>query len=341
MLRPKWRYQIWIAFIAYFFSAFLVTILYSHFTLPGNLGIEMIQGTARRPFVYRILISSIIRGLVKITPESLRITIEGMFSSETGEMLIDFLRLNQSHLYEYLLILAGQTIFFFLFAVVLEQLILHFYNLKSPTPELLAVCGLFAVPLFGGFDGSMIYDPVTLVLFSTALLMIAKSSLLGFYVVFILATLNKETSILLIGLFWIGYFKHMKRTALFCYTALLLATWVILKIVITFAFRNNHGGFVEFHIIGNNLHPVVLAYMLSYAAIFVPLLYYKWSEKPILLRHGMVVIMVPLFVICLFVGMLDEMRLFLEIYPFLFLLSVPALVRLAEISKLIPNKTEK
>jgi hypothetical protein len=327
-----WRNKKLAAFIAYLFSAFSITILYSHLTLPGNLSIEMIQGTARRPFVYRMLITSIIHGIVKVTPESLRQTTEKIFSAETGQKLIVFLQLNRLYLYEYLLILAAKIICFFLFAVVLEQLVLHFYNVKNPTPQILAVCGLFGMPLFGGFDGSMIYDPVTVLLFSTALLMVAKDRLLAFYAVFILATFNKETSILLIGLFWIGYFKQMKRIVLINHIALLLVVWAIIKIVITLAFWGNRGGFVEYHIIGNNLHPVVLAYMLSYAAIFAPLLYYQWSQKPTLLRYGMFVILVPLFVICLFVGMLDEMRLFLEVYPFLFLLSVPALLKLAEIS---------
>lgn len=69
-----------------------------------------------------------------------------------------------------------------------------------------------------------------------------------------------------------------------------------------------------------------------YVKTFAPLVpvlilvFYRWREKPPFLRRASFVLGAPLILLCLLFGSLGEMRTYLELYPFAFLLAVPSVV---------------
>jgi len=93
------------------------------------------------------------------------------------------------------------------------------------------------------------------------------------------------------------------------------------KVALSFAFRDNPGAFVEFHLIDHNL-AVLKSYSLSTSMFWLGvglLVFFRWSEKPEFLRRG-IWIPVVLLVFALFLGYIDELRGYYEALPVLLLL---------------------
>jgi len=141
--------------------------------------------------------------------------------------------------------------------------------------------------------------------------------------IFVLACLNKETTILLTCIFAIHFFKHHKLN-LSTYIYLLfiqIAMFVSIKIFIDMLFIHNPGGLVEFWLPRNiNLllrpYPIIL-YLQWFALGFFVI--YKWSEKPLFLKQGLL-ILIPLLGTAVFWGWIIELRAYYEAYPIVMLL---------------------
>jgi hypothetical protein len=289
---------------------------------------DMVYGQAYKPFVYRTLVPTTIRIAAEITPESVKDRISSTVGHKRKRM-ISMLQWETEYVYEYQIALIIMFCSFLGFAFALRYLIRLFYDFPSFVADLAPVGGLLILPgFFKNFN--QIYDPSTLFLFALAIIFIAKRKLLPFYVVFLLATLNKETSILLAGVFFIREFKVMRNWRLAGHLLLQISIFTAVKAWITAVFKNNPGSFCEFHLTANTLglmsKPYLLAHCIILVAVFSALLHYRWSEKPVLLRHGFLVTIIPLVSLALFFGLINELRDYYEAFPFLFLLSLPTIV---------------
>lgn len=99
----------------------------------------------------------------------------------------------------------------------------------------------------------------------------------------------------------------------------------MVKTGLFFRFQDNAGGMAQFHLVDYNLYTIgklsietVVA--LGIIALFI---YRGWKDKPEFLRDALW-IAVPLFVLTLFLGYIDEQRDFYELYPVAALLVYPA-----------------
>lgn len=288
---------------------------------------DMVYGQAHKPFVYRTLLPSAVRVVAEATPERVKDEI-GLVLQKRGTHLIPTLGWEAEYLYEYFVALFLMFCCLVGFAFTLRGLTALFYDFPSFVADLAPIGGLLVLPVFFRYC-NYIYDPCTLFLFAGAIASIAKRRPLLFYVIFVLATLNKETSILLVGLFLMRDLKVMRNSSLAGHVLLQVSLWLAIRALIMVVFRDNPGSFFEVHLVRNLgliFDPKKLLYFGGVISVFAVLIGYGWDRKPIFLRRGLLVTMIPLVFLALFLGYVDELRGYYETFPFLFLLSLPTMV---------------
>lgn len=330
-----------VTFLLYFLAAGIV--LFVFIVRPGINGYQpamfpdMVYGQAYKPFVFRTLLPTTIRTVAEVTPESVK---EGFNAAFQNKRMVKILEWEKEYLYEYFIGLILMFCCFLGLAFLLRYLIKLLYEFPSFVADFAPLGGLLILPVFFKYY-SYLYDPPTLLLFTLAIISLAKRNLLLFYIVFLLATLNKETSILLSGIFFIREFKVMRRTKWVKHILIQVTAWIAIRALITAAFKNNPGSFVEFHLLDYNLglisNPQELLYFIIVIAVFAVLIKYRWAEKPALLRQGLLITIAPLMSLALFFGFVDELRGYYEAFPFIFLLSLPTVVDIFELRHRAPG----
>jgi hypothetical protein len=256
--------------------------------------------------------------------------------------MVDMLGWETEYIFEYFVALVFMFGCFFGLAFALRYLIRLFYDYPSFVEELAPVGGLMILPVFFKYY-SYIYDPCTLFLFTLAVGLMATRRYSLFYLIFLLATFNKETSILVAALFFMQEFRVMRKSSLARHMLLQVSIWIAVRGLIMFLFRSNEGSLFEFHLLRNLelIHsPRHLIYFILVIGVFVTLLRHGWAEKPVFLRNGLFVTLVPLILLALFFGWVDELRDYYEAYPFLFLLCLPAIVDIFQLSPRVSKEGE-
>lgn len=183
-----------------------------------------------------------------------------------------------------------------------------------------------------------VYDLPTLFLFTLGLLLMLRRQWRAFLVVYALACLNKETTILLTLVFVIHFLRDawLERARFVRLVLLQLGLFVALKLALSWVFRANPGTFVELHLLDHNLD-VLKSFLLkpSFAAeapwLGVLLLtFYRWSSKPAFLRHALW-ILVPIVAAMPLWGVLGELRVYYEAFPIVALLVVQSVAEIVGI----------
>jgi len=295
---------------------------------------DMVYGKAYKPFVYRTLLPSTTRLISHIVPAEIKNTIVDQVKD--NKTLLAPLRKDLDFIFEYLICLILMYFCLVGFAFILQKLIKQFYDFPDKTIFLLTLIGISLLPFFFRYS-TYIYDPGTLLIFSSAILMIAQRKIHFYYLLLILASINKETAILLPLVFFIKEVKTMDKKQLLYHMFLQCFIYFAIKIVISFIFINNPGTFVEFHLVDHNLKLFSpgslirrgfrkkILYFYTFSAIFYYLISKGWHKKDDFLKQGLLYTLGPLLIMALFFGYIDEFRGYYEAYPFMFLLALPTI----------------
>ena len=299
---------------------------------------DMIYGKAARPFVYRTIMPSIVRALTIVSERAFGLA--GMDLSvhpisRFGNWLMRATgapetAMQYSHEYGICALVIAAC--FIGFARVLRRLILHFYpEYPRFVSHLAPILGLMVIPLLFFRYGNHMYDPMTLLVFTLSGYLIAKRRHLLYLAVFPLASLNKETAILLVLVFLVREAGVMPRRRLVLLSLWQLLSFVLIKSWLTYAFRGNPGSFVELHLLDHNVMLLgAPGFYLKTLAVVRPvaiLVGHGWSDKPLFLRCSLVFCSVPLLTLAIFFGFVDELRGYYELYPFVLLLVIPTVVQ--------------
>jgi hypothetical protein len=291
---------------------------------PHAMFTDLVHGRAHKPFVYRLLMPTLIRGISAATPEAAK---EAVGRDFERKRLVKALGWESEAIYEYLAAMALMGACFLGTLYAWRRLIARYFRFSAHVADIAPAFGLLAITLFFRYF-SYVYDPATLLLFTLAIVALDSGRVGHFYVIFALSVLNKETSLLLIPVFLVhGRWRTAGRTLL-AHGGALVILWAAVRLFVMMLFRDNPGGFVEFHLLDHNLrlpwlHPFSTVHS---AGIFLAafwLVRRDWEAKPVFLRLGLLITFIPLLAGSLFFGFVDELRGYYEAYPFLFLLSVP------------------
>jgi hypothetical protein len=288
---------------------------------------QLMDGTAHKPYVARALLPIAVRVLSSATPSAFK---NGVADQVRGRRMIDMLDWQDPYLYEYILASLLMLMCLVGFAFVLRGLTAHYYQFPNSLTNLAPLIGLSLLPLFFRYY-SYLYDPGNLLFFSLSVLLLVQGRFGLFVLSFLAATLNKETSILLVLLF--VWQERSSPTRVTVYkTALLLVVWISGRGLLEMAYRDNPGGMLEHHFWEHTIwlltkFPIAMRYFLLVAAVFFVFIRHNWRAKPGFLKAGLFITLVPLLVSGLFFGFADELRGYYETFPFLFLLSIPSIYR--------------
>lgn len=289
---------------------------------------DMLSGTAHKPYVYRQLVPATIRAISSTTPDAFKKAVATWFARKHEELMKLF-EWSETHTYEHLLSLIISFFCFLGLAFVLRSAIALFYDFPRFVADVAPILGLVVLPAFFRYI-NYVYDPVTLLLTAAAIVTVYRRLHWSYYCLFVIATLNKETSILLIGLFILRELKLLSKPLLVMHVLFQLVLWTSARIFYHTMFAANPGSTVEFHLFDHNLNllfrPGPMVYLCVASAIVLTLVLHQWGKKPKFLRSGLVVTVTPILVLAVFFSYLDELRIYYEAYPFLFLLSLPTIV---------------
>jgi hypothetical protein len=278
---------------------------------------EMVEGTAWKPFVTRSLLPWTVKQLSRgLTPE-IRQGIE-RWVYNTPEVAIIVYRHNYNRLYLPEIMIGWALIYLSIlgFGFSLRSLFDAVFVAPFWARDLVTLAGLLCIPLMFKFN-NYIYDMPVLFLFTLGLALMARRRWIAFTILYVLAVINKETTILLTWIFLIhfGLGRQLPWRQYLTLAAIQGTLWVAIRAAIDFRFRNSPGDHLKIRMSHNiwvveNLgaqHVLLLAILI--AGIFL-----YWTRKPPFLRHS-ISIMIPLLGLTWFLGWINETRDYYEAYP--------------------------
>lgn len=302
------------------FLAFIYPVNKKH--LPFDVD-DMIEGKYRKPYVYRTLVPTTIRIISNIIPESVHKNTENFVRQNPKlNATFDNLEWQKEPALKFFISSAFMILSFIAFGYLIPNFVFLFTDIARTYLNKIFISGLSLVLLPGFFlYGSHIYDPPQLFFFALALYVLYKQKFNLFYPLFVLVTVNKETSLLLVGVFFFYFFRKIPEKKFIYLVILYVFTFLAIRVFITYLFSENEGPFLEYHFVEHNLrirYSLIALTMNSGFFILLMLLnFLKWKTKPEFIKTSFWVIFLPTFVLTIFFGYVDELRVYYELYPIL------------------------
>jgi hypothetical protein len=288
-----------------------------------------LDGTAYKPFVYRLLNPALVRlaqdagapALLRALPEPIAGKLPGWCAAATSSPAPTC---DQVAAYA---AVAGAE--FFAFLLLIHAICLRLFG-GNPLVALFglgfAFLGVNAVLLL---KLSHVYDFGVLMFVSLLLLCLQRGWALAFTLLLPFAFLTKETLILYAGAFFLADLgrRDPGRTALLFLVQ--IVSFAVLHGLARNWFETNPGLGHEYYL-PEQIHffteQIGISWLLLLTFGFV-LVFYRFGEKDRMLRRASIVL-VPWFVLFLIGGVEKELRVAIEVVPLLLLLSIDSLLRL-------------
>ena len=300
--------------------------------LPSMFG-DTIYGKAHKPFVYRTLLPTSVRMLSAPAPDEFRNNLSEFIEKNIPlKKLFIKLKWERELAVEYFLAAVLMFLSLWGFSIAVRYLFKLFFEVNqlfSDSISLIALIGL--PPLF--MYTSFVYDFPVLFLYTLGLIFLYKQDWKFYLILFFFACINKETTILLTLVYYIYFRKLLKADLFNKLFAAQLMIFILVKGSLFLVYRDNPGSFVEFHLFDHNLSLLTgydLTLLASVGAIIL-LIFYKWKEKPEFLKKSLAAF-IPLVILSLFLGYIDELRGYYEIYPTVVILISYSIARILDLN---------
>lgn len=274
--------------------------------------LDMVHGTAWRPYVTRALVPFV----------------ANLASAATALL---FGRFPHS---EYLFVTLAMAASLIGFQSGLRRLFRATYMAGDAAIRVTALAALAALPLTFGPFSRQIYDFTTLWMFALTLALMYQQRWSLYLAWFAVATVNKETSVLL-ALVFLFHFIQRKRMPLARIASLLAAQaliFIAIRGLIAYIFRDNPGGVVEINWENHNqqvlLDPRMMSKRLFLLIAVAAFGAWHWREKSSFLRDAFIVLAPVLLIMGVTVGQVDEIRAYYEIYPLVVVMAADSFCRL-------------
>lgn len=277
---------------------------------------NMIYGTAHKPFVMRVVVPVTVRGLVALTPQEMQTALNQALGPAVANI-----RWKPEYVTEYLWTIVVLGFMLAGFWAAMRYLLDQVYRPSLWVGRLIPLLAVALLPMFYKYV-SYIYDFSTLMFYTLGLGLLARRQWRWYLVLYPLACLNKETTILLTLVFGLYFYSRLEKRLFAGLMAYQVVVFVIIKLALSYVFRTNPGASVEFHLLDYNLflfiQPINPFYV-GLAGALVVAVGYAWDEKPAFLKTALWVL-VPLVGLTALFGFLDEWRDYYEAYPPILLL---------------------
>ena len=294
---------------------------------PRSTLAGLIDGTAYRPFVQRVLVPVLTRGVAAVMPAGARAALtDALMGSQKFRNESARLGWDTSRLPEYCVALLLAFAALAAFPFVLRSLFRTLYETDPGISHLIPLAVLLGLPLFFGVGTHYVYDFPALLLFTAGLLLIVRRDWTLFYPVYAIGCLNKETTLLLALATILIWRKSMPARQLATHAGAQILIFGVLEYALTTAYGANPGSALEFHLFGN-IHNFLFPYTIEwafFAALIGTLVFYDIRRKHEVLK-ACAWLIVPFALLMLLFAWMTELRDMYEIYPVFALLAAHTL----------------
>ncbi|MBT8480198.1 MAG: hypothetical protein HKP36_01295 [Myxococcales bacterium] len=329
---PLYRAIFWVLFLV---TAIVVFGMFRGFPQPARATLlDMIDGTAHRPFVTRALVPSLVKRGGELVPDEFRKSLgDRVYAAPTWVHRTLFKRRAGSGRFDPWppervadIFIAFGIAFAFLvgYALVLRRFFVRVYEAPAWAGDAFCLIGLAAIPPFLGYS-SYIYDFPTLFFTTLGLLLLFRRRWLAFAFLFPIACLNKETAIVLTLAFAVNYYSARSGMSRRGFAALLgyqIVAFVAIRQLLLYRFRDNHGALLEQHLQHNLMLPAYDLSTLAALLLVIALIFGHWSTKSRFLKRSLIIVL-PLVGAASVFGWADELRGYYEVLPVALLLMAP------------------
>ena len=307
--------------ILYIVAALIVSagVFPAYLSISGSWNLDpasfpkMLAGTADRPYVYRQLIPVISKFTAPLVPQWV---ID--FFQKTPDILkskINVLSQGTSPreaIIAVILMYSCLIGFIFTERALLKQLG-YSQEEEQVIPIVLTILILPLTVFFG-----YIYDLPQLFLFTLGLIFMVRKQWHFYLPVLTIATVNKETSIFLIMIFALYFFRSLSRKTYLGLLTVQSIIYIFVHGLIVYLYRNNPGQpidwTIEFHIKQYTHYPITFLVTLLFFGVILFLVFKGWQYKPFFLRISFSIFFIVL-ILFFTAGREMEFRVFMDILP--------------------------
>ena len=167
-----------------------------------------------------------------------------------------------------------------------------------------------------------VYDLATAAFFALGIGAMKRNRLGLFYVIFILSSINRETTIVLTAIFAIYFFKKMHITPFILGIGFQILIFVPIRIWLTMLFKDNVGVDGVIRPIENlrlyTYYPLITFIHWAIILLIIWQIVRKWKMSPKILRIAFIILFPLLMGAYIVAGFSFEVRIFAEVYPIAF-----------------------
>lgn len=167
-----------------------------------------------------------------------------------------------------------------------------------------------------------VYDLATAGFFAFGIGAMKRNKLGLFYAIFILSSINRETTIILTVIFAIYFIKKMSITSLILGVGFQISVFILIRIWIAILFKDNIGVDGVIRPIENlrlyTYYPLLTFIHWGIIALVTWRIVRKWKTVPQILRISFTILFPLLMGVYIIAGFSFETRIFAEVYPIAF-----------------------
>lgn len=294
-------------------------------------------GGAKRPYNSRVLVPWLARAGAGLIPEQIERGVEEtMLAQYPGlQRVVGYFNAPPDFALELALIIGLDFLSLFAFMLALRALFATLFAASRWVAGLAPVFAALTLPLLFANGTHFFYDLPALCLFAAALLFLKRREWRFMYPCLAAGMLNKETMVLLTLVFAVYFWDRMPRRLLARHVLAQLGLALLLRGLAVglsqpagaFDPKNNYlRDYFETNLLAIWNSPLLYDARLLAACLFLgALVVWRWSDKPVLLRRGCIVLL-PLFAGYLRGGLWGEIRIFYEVFPILAVMAYHSLV---------------
>ncbi len=274
---------------------------------------DMIHGRAHQPFVKRQLVPLIVRAGLAVTPATIEDSLCRAFERSS---LVRRFRWTAEDAPEFVWSLLVMYLSLLGFLLVLSRLLRQLLVMSEPAAHAVSLVVAIGLPIT--YAGKLyIYDYSQLLLFTAALSCMIRRQWPAYYLLFFLACVNKETSILLAAVFGVWQGRQVLRRINLAHFFSQCFIGLVVCGLIAWIYRDNPGSGAEWHLDRNLAPPVTLLARMRLAVLAGGFLLAVWSIRsaPPAVGRAFLVTLMPLVVATFFLGYIDELRDYYEALP--------------------------
>lgn len=282
---------------------------------------DLLTGTAARPYVYRLLVPLLVKIISPFIPPTLPQwnlgalpAFQKVFYQLNGDQ---YPREVTICLIIMFLSLAG-----FAYA---ERGFLNDLGFSARDQFILPlIAQILILPFTVHF--AYIYDLPQILLITLSLRMLCRQKWASYLFWLAIATLNKETSLLLIIVFMLYYWTRVTHRAYFAILSTQGIIYILIRAILFELYQNNPGENIvwafSYHYVQYTTEPITLIFTVILFATIAFLMVRNWYEKHEFLRTATIM---PLLILGLFFvgGMPMEFRVFLDALPVMAVMIFP------------------